>query len=95
MQEQQHVAVRHLGAGIHLHGPAALGYNRFVGEGTRQLRGAVIAAAIGDDDLDPAPAKYSQRLERRLDAGGLVEHRHDDGELHSAASFKAPPQLEP
>ena len=57
---------------------------------------AIAAAAIGHDDFDAALAIGRQRLQGRFDFRGLVEHRHDDGEFHhSAASFSAPPQLEP
>ena len=49
--------------------------------GARQLHGAVAAAAIDHDHLGAARAKRRQRGQRRRDAGRLVEHRDDDGEL--------------
>ena len=88
-------------AGVHLRGAAARRREHPVGA-------AGAASATVPSRLPPsttitsAPRARSgaSAVERRGDAGGLVEDRHDDGEaahaaVHSAASFRAPPQLDP
>ena len=50
----------------------------------------------GADRLVLEALARSGRAWGRFDFRALVEHRNDDGEFHhSAASFSAPPQLEP
>jgi len=96
VQEQQYVALRYTGAGVHLLGAPACGHDDAVGERAGEGERVIATAAVGDNHLDAAGAKRRQRRERGFDLRGLVQHRHDDGEFHhSAASFNAPPQLEP
>ena len=86
VQEQQHIAGGDCRAGIHLRcAPRRCG-DHVVGEGLGKSGGAVAAAAIDHDDLGAIGAQGRQGDERRLDAGGLVEHRHDDGQGHGAAA---------
>ena len=82
VQEQQHIAARLRRAGVHLRCASARGGDDTVAQRRGPLGRAIAAAAIGDDHLDAARAVGLQGRERRLDAGGLVQHRHDDGEFH-------------
>ena len=70
-----------------------------IGERLRERDGLVRAAAIDHDHFGAARAQRRKRVQRRDDTCGFVENRNDDGERrrsrHSAASFSAPPQLEP
>ena len=81
MQEQQHIAFRLLGAGIHLRGAPARRRNDTGRPQPRALDGRVAAAAVDHDDLDAERAQRRERVERAGDALALVEHRDDDGEI--------------
>ena len=48
--------------------------------GLGELRGAVVAAAVGDDDLGAAGAQRRERPQRGSDDRRFVEHRNDNGQ---------------
>jgi hypothetical protein len=54
VQEEERVAGAERGAGIHRRAAAAWHGDDAVGERPGELRGAVVAAAVGDDDLGAA-----------------------------------------
>ena len=83
VQEEQDVARRRVGAGVHLGRAAARRGEDAIGERPRRVRRAVAAAAVDDDDLVARGAKRLQRRERRADAGGFVERGDDHRELHA------------
>ncbi len=99
MQEQQHVAARGCRAGIHLRGASARAGDDAIGKRRSKRSCFVRAAAVHDNDFDALRAQRRERFQRGDNVRGFVENRDDDGERrlarHSAASFKAPPQLEP
>ena len=78
VQEQQHVAGRDRGAGVHLRRPSARGGQHRVGVRPGGEGGAVGAAAVDDDHLVAGRAQRGERLERGDDAVRLVQRRHDD-----------------
>ena len=67
VQEEQHVARRDVGAGVHLARAAARRGEDAVGERPRRVRRAVAAAAVDDDDLVAARrgAAAARRASRR------------------------------
>src|SRR5688500_4317675 len=87
MKEEQRLAGGKRGAGIHLPGSAARRGYHAIAEALRQLRRAVRAAAVGDDDLVPACAQRRQREQRRTNHLRLVQRGDDDGESLSDQSY--------
>src|SRR5215212_2128942 len=102
MQEQQYAAPRDGRAGIHLRRAAPCACDNAISEGSGECGGLIRAAAVHHDNFSGARAERRERLQCRDDLLGFVENRNDDGKrgllsqlAHSAASFSAPPQLEP
>ena len=89
VQEQQNVAARRRGAGVHLRGTSALRDERAVGERSGKRERRVAAPAVDDDDLVAFGAQRLQRRERRGDAAHLVERGNDDRNAHAAALASA------
>ena len=80
VQEEERVAGAERGAGIHRRAAAAWHGDDAVGERPGKLRGAVVAAAVGDDDLGAAGAQRCERPQRGSDDRRFVEHRNDNGQ---------------
>ena len=80
VQEEERVAGAERGAGIHRRAAPAPDGDDAIGERLGEARGAVAAAAVGDDDLGAAGAQRRQRRQRGNDDRRLVEHRNDNGE---------------
>ena len=80
VQEQQGIAGAERRAGIHRRAAAAPDGDDAVGERFCELRGAVAAATVGDDDLGAAGAQRRERLQCGNDDRRFVEHREHDGQ---------------
>ena len=98
MQEHEDITARDRRPGVHLTRSPARPDDDPIRPAPGERRGPVGASTVHDDDLVAPRAKRTQRREGGLDALGLVQHRHHDGEPVSAggaAQFSAPPQLLP
>src|SRR4051794_15379859 len=99
MKEEEHIAARHSRAGVHLRRTPARAYTDGIGKRFGERGSLVATTPVDDDHLGPARPQRCECLERRNNNCGFVENRNDNGERrlvrHSAASFNAPPQLEP
>jgi hypothetical protein len=98
VQEQKNLAKRNRATGIHLHCATARCDANVIGKRTGAGRRGIAAPSVHDDHFSATRLIRLQRRQCFLDICGLVQHRHDDRQsraAHSAASFKAPPQLEP
>jgi hypothetical protein len=83
VQEQQHLAARHVGAGVELRGAPARRLQHAVGQRRGQRGRAVLAAAIDHDEFRPARAQRLQRGQPLGQRRRLVQHRHDDRQAHA------------
>ena len=66
--------------GVHLDGAPAPGLQDPIRQGPCQLQGAIRAAPIRDDQLQPDLTAGSQVPQQVAHPGGLVEGRDDDGD---------------
>ena len=77
MEEYQNVAARLARTRVHLGRATARGDYQAIAKRAREIRRAVVAAAVHHDDLR---AQRRERLERGADARRLVQHRHHDAQ---------------
>ena len=93
VQEQQHLAVGRLGAGMQLQGAAGRAgqYAGLVRQG--DIAGRVAAAAIHDDDL--IGGRSPSGLNGRPDRGGFVDGRNDHRDTHDSQSDAEVPTAAP
>ena len=93
VQEQQDVGAARARPDVHLHGASARARQHPVGVLAGEGDGVVATAAVDDDHLVAGAAQRREGAQRVGDAGGLVEHRNHDGELHASASCgRRPPE---
>ena len=78
VEEQQNLALCACGTRIHLRASAAWRFNDRIGQWARQLRRAVMAAAVRHDDFMAALAQRRQRGQLRRNPFRFIKRWHND-----------------
>ena len=78
VQEDEDKAVGDLGAFVEAVRARARNPDHLIGEWTGEERGLVAAAAVDDNDLDPALTERFEREQRLRDGPRFVQNRHND-----------------
>jgi hypothetical protein len=79
MKKDKHIAAAERGSGIQCRAAVARTGDHAIGEGLRQRRAAVAAAAVDHDHVGTAGPQRRECLQCGGDDRRLVEHRNDDG----------------
>jgi len=86
MKKQKHIALGPSRALVHLRGAAARRNHDAVAQSGSELARRVLATAVDEDHFVAPAAQRRERLQRRADAGRLVQRRDDDRESFSDQS---------